>query len=317
MIAIRIGTRGSKLALRQTELIVQLLQREFPSLQFEIKTIKTTGDKRRSESLAKVASELGGKGMFVKELESALLNGEIDIAVHSMKDVPTELPANLTIGAMPQREDARDALISKGNLTLDELPSEAKVGSSSLRRKAQLLHLRKDLKILELRGNLDTRIRKLGESDLDAIVLAAAGLKRLGLESMISECISPEVMVPDPGQGALGVEIRKNDQKMAAIVSRMDNNEIRCAVSAERELLRQLGGGCQTPIGAFGRIENGKLRLMGMVATPDGERRIICELLGNPDKPEEVGKNLAEAMKDIGAGELLAGSAGVPPANKK
>lgn len=303
---IRIGTRGSKLALRQTDFVVQFLQKKFPNLQCEIKVIKTIGDKRKEESLSKMASEIGGKGIFVKELEYALLNGKTDIAVHSMKDVPTELPANLTIGAIPQREDARDALVSKNNFSLKQLPDGAKIGTSSVRRKAQLLHLRKDLQILELRGNLDTRIRKLGESDLDAMVLAAAGLKRLGLESIIAEYISPHIMVPDPGQGALGVEIRKDDQKTAEIVAGIDNNEVRCAVSAERELLRQLGGGCQTPIGAYGRIENGKLRLIGMVATPDGERRIICELLGNPDKPEEVGKNLAEMMKDMGAGEMIA-----------
>ncbi|NWF51557.1 MAG: hydroxymethylbilane synthase [Nitrospirae bacterium] len=302
-----IGTRGSKLALWQAEWVKAELQNKYPEIEIIIKKIKTTGDKMLDVSLAKI----GGKGLFVKEIEDALLQHKVDIAVHSMKDVPTELPERLHLAAICRREDPRDALITKIHdsrfkiQNFNDLPHGAIIGTSSLRRSCQLMHLRPDLKIVTLRGNLDTRIRKLDEGDFDAIIAAVAGLKRLGLSQRITEILQPDTSLPAIGQGAIGVECRIDDESINSIVSSINHFETSVSVKAERAFLKRLGGGCQVPIAAFARIELERIIMDGLVGSMKGERIIKGHVEGKPNSAEELGTNLAEDLLIKGATEIL------------
>ncbi|MBI3600320.1 MAG: hydroxymethylbilane synthase, partial [Nitrospinae bacterium] len=260
---IRIGTRGSQLALWQADWVKDRLIEWNPGIEVEIHKIKTTGDKILDAPLSKV----GGKGLFVKEIEEALLDNRIDLAVHSMKDVPTDLPDGLCISAITEREDPRDALISKDGLNLKELKKRAKIGTSSLRRQVQLLNFRDDFEIHQLRGNLNTRMKKLSAGDFDAIILAAAGVKRMGWQDKITEYLPYELFLPAIGQGALGIEIRKSDKEMERIAEKFNHKETSLCVRAERAFLKRLEGGCQVPIAAFGTVNSSDVRLEGLVAS--------------------------------------------------
>jgi hydroxymethylbilane synthase len=296
----RIGTRGSALALWQARSIARALC-EATGVEPEIVIIKTSGDKFQQTSF----SQIGTKGIFIKELEDALLDERIDLAVHSMKDVPTEMPEGLTIAAIGKREDVRDALLSSRGATLESLPRGARVGTSSLRRQSQLLHARRDLRMIELRGNVDTRIEKLKRGDYDAIVLAKAGLDRLGLSGNISQVLPHNVSLPAAGQGAIGIEARMADAETLRILAALEDSESRGAVTAERAALAGLGGGCQVPIGAWGRIENGKLALDVVVLSPDGMQRMRETDSGALEDAEAIGKRVAQKLRDGGAAALL------------
>jgi hydroxymethylbilane synthase len=299
---VRIATRGSALALWQAEWVKSQLLAAHEGLTVELVTIKTTGDKIQDVPLAKV----GGKGLFVKEIEEALLEGRTDLAVHSVKDMPAELPSGLHLAVMPPREDARDALISRNGDGLEQLRYGARVGTSSLRRTAQLLHSRPDLHIGTLRGNVDTRLRKLESEGFDGIVLAAAGLKRMGLSHVISEYLEPDRMLPAVGQGALGIETRVDDGFINQVISSLAHRATMTAVSAERAFLKRLEGGCQVPIAAYATLEGEKLVLTGMVADLPGERLIRRELWGETGNAEGVGAQLAETILEAGGAEILA-----------
>ena len=298
---IKIGTRGSKLALWQANWIKSALSAEYPTRPVELVPIKTKGDKILDVPLATV----GGKGLFVKEIEDALLNGIIDLAVHSMKDMPAEIPNGLCIGAVPERENPQDVLISKKGLGLFELEPQAKIGTSSLRRKAQLLFARPDLSVFPLRGNLDTRLKKLKTENLDAIVLAAAGVKRLGLEEKITEYLNEEIMLPAVGQGALCVEIRQNDPEIETIVLPLEHQQTRTVIAAERAFLQRLEGGCQIPIAAYGKITENTLTLSGLVANIDGTTVIKETLSGTTDTAETLGIKLADRLLSRGAKDIM------------
>ncbi len=300
---IRIGTRGSKLALAQSAWVKERIEARHPGVQVELVRIRTTGDKILDVPL----SRIGGKGLFVKEIEEALFRKDVDLAVHSMKDVPGELPAGLTLSGIPNRENPRDALISQGNLALEDLPESARVGSSSLRRKAQLLCVRPDLEVVPLRGNVDTRLGKLAAGEIHALVLATAGLTRLGLAGRISHVLSEEDMLPAIGQGALGLEIREDDDSIRDVLGFLNHRETEIAVSSERAFLKELEGGCQVPMAALGSLENGILHLEGMVAELDGSRFIREEMSGPADKPEELGRTLARRLLSRGADRILDG----------
>ena len=298
---LKIGTRGSKLALWQANWVKSSLEVKHPSLSIELETITTKGDKILDVPLAKV----GGKGLFVKEIEEALLDGRIDLAVHSMKDMPGDIPNGLCIGAIPQREIPQDVLISRNKKRLSELGHGAKIGTSSLRRMAQLLHARPDLVVLPLRGNLDTRLKKLETENLDAIVLAAAGVKRLGLENRITEYLDENIMLPAVGQGALCIEIRQHDPEVESIVKTLEHHQTRTIIMGERAFLNRLEGGCQVPIAAHGKIENNIFTICGLVATIDG-RTLIKETLSGPiDSPEIIGVKLAERLVSMGAETIM------------
>ncbi len=298
---IKVGTRDSILALEQTQWVVTRLKRHWPQYDFVVVPMKTKGDKILDVALAKI----GDKGLFTKELETALLAKEIDLAVHSMKDLPTKLPQGLIISAMTERYDPRDVLVSTNNYNLQNLPLGAKIGTSSLRRRAQLLHKRPDLKVENLRGNINTRLAKLEKEGFAAIMLAAAGLSRLGLEHRISTWFSPEEIVPAVGQGSIGIESRENDEKITKIVRVLDHWETRVAITAERAFLRALEGGCQIPIGAYGEVKDEGLVLTGVVASLDGTRLICQSLADAPEKAQNLGIKLAEFMRGRGAQEIL------------
>ena len=297
---IRLGSRGSKLALWQAEFIQFEIERK-TGRKVEITRIKTTGDMILDVPLAKV----GGKGLFVKEIEEALLSGGIDLAVHSMKDVPTDLPDRLAIVAITRREDPRDAFLSVKYRKFEELPQGAKLGTSSLRRQTQLLGLRPDLSVETLRGNLDTRIRKMEEGRYDAIILAAAGLRRLGWEAKITEYIPEDMSLPAIGQGALGIEIRADDPDTREAVSFLNDRDTAFAVRAERGFLKRLEGGCQVPIASYGRTEGDGIFLKGMVGRPDGSEIIRGSARGSTFDPEALGVGLAEQLLARGAKEIL------------
>jgi hydroxymethylbilane synthase len=299
--AIRIGTRGSRLALWQADWVKSRIEENFPKSAVSLVIIKTKGDKILDVPLARV----GGKGLFVKEIEEALLDNRIDLAVHSMKDMPGELPAELHIGAVPFRENPTDVLISKENKPLSILPAGARIGTSSLRRGAQLLNARPDFIIEPLRGNLDTRLKKLETSNLDAIILAAAGIIRLGLASRISEYLDENILLPAVGQGALCIECRKNDENINAVLETLDHPETRTVIMGERAFLERLGGGCQTPIAAFGRLENGRFTLAGMVASVDGKTLLKDSLDGIPEQSVHIGKALGDRLIAMGAKNII------------
>ena len=299
--AIVIGTRGSKLALWQAKWVKASILRHHPELTVELSIIKTKGDKILDVPLSKV----GGKGLFVKEIEEALLDGRIDLAVHSMKDMPAEIPQGLCIGAVPEREEPRDVLITRRGLSLEELPPGAKIGTSSLRRAAQLLHARTDISISPLRGNLDTRLKKLESDNLDAIVLAAAGVRRMGLADRITQTLDESIMLPAVGQGALCIEIREADPQITPIISALDDSSTRKVVMGERAFLSRLEGGCQVPIAGHGYVDENGYTLTGLVCEVDGSRLIKQSRTGPPDQSEKIGLELAEALLAKGAGKIL------------
>jgi hydroxymethylbilane synthase len=298
---IRIGTRASALALWQAEWVKSELEKRYPGMTVTLTKIKTTGDKILDVPLAKV----GGKGLFVKEIEEAMLENEIDIAVHSMKDVPTFFPDGLHLSCITKREDARDALLSRNNVAFKDLPKGANVGTSSLRRQAQLMSLRPDFVIHQLRGNVGTRLQKLKEGKFDAIILAAAGVKRLKLEANVSEYLSPEISLPAIGQGALGIECRVDDRELNDMIAFFNHTDSRTCVTGERALLRRLEGGCQVPIACYGQVKNGKLTLIGLVGSVDGKRIVKDSIEGEPEKAEKLGVVLAEKLLSQGADVIL------------
>lgn len=286
------------MALRQAEEVKDLLLQLHPGLEVELVKIRTTGDKITEAPLARI----GSKGIFVKEIEEALLRGEIDLAVHSMKDLPTRLPPGLTIGAVPPREDPRDALVSRDGRYLHELPPGVKIGTSSLRRRVQLLRIKASWQIVPLRGNLDTRLRKLREGEVEAIVVASAGLRRLGLQHRARQLLPPELLLPAAGQGALAVECREGDGVME-LLGPLNHPQTALEVRAERAFLERMGGGCQVPMGALARSVQGQVRLRGMVSSLDGRRFFVGEEEGLG--AEEVGRRLAERLLREGAEKVL------------
>ena len=294
---LRIGSRGSQLALWQANHISALLRARGHEVDIEI--IHTTGDKITDVALALV----GTKGMFTKEIEEALAAGRVDLAVHSLKDLPTELPPGFEIAAITQRQDPRDAFCSRNFASFQELPQGARVGTSSLRRQAQLKAVRSDLDVHALRGNVDTRLRKLEQGEYDAIILAAAGLKRLGQTELIRQIIPAEIMCPAAGQGALGIEIRQGDADTRQHLEFLNDPAARAATTCERALLHRLGGGCQVPIGAFAELRNGRLHLESIVADPDGSRLLRDSRDG--DNPEKLGRDAGAALLVRGGEEIL------------
>lgn len=301
MSVVRIATRKSPLALWQAEHVAARLRGSHPGLEVKLVTMTTRGDKILDAPLAKV----GGKGLFVKELEQGMLEGRADIAVHSVKDVPVELPDDLHLPVIMAREDPRDAFVSVRCARLAELPERGCVGTSSLRRQMQLRQLRPDLVIRDLRGNVNTRLDKLDRRDYDAIVLASAGLKRLGMAGRIAELLDSEVILPAIGQGAIGIECRHGDQATEALISALDDQETHMRVDAERAMNARLGGGCQVPIAGYAEIKGEEMRIRGLVGTPDGTRMVRGEAIGPPARAAELGERLAEDLLAQGAGDIL------------
>jgi hydroxymethylbilane synthase len=296
-----IGSRGSQLALWQANWVKAELERLHSNVDINIRVITTSGDKIQDVPLAKI----GGKGLFVKEIEEALLAKEVDLAVHSMKDVPMELPAELVVSVITKRESPLDALISKNGERLVNLPQGATIGTSSLRRSSQLLKYRVDFKIHPLRGNVDTRLRKVKTGNYDAIILASAGLNRLGWTSHITEEISEEILLPAMGQGALGIETRLDDTKTYDFISTLNHKQTNYAVTAERALVGRLDGGCQVPIGAYAKVENNLISLKGLVASLDGETIYTSENTGPVDDAINIGQELGARLLKMGANEIL------------
>jgi hydroxymethylbilane synthase len=281
--------------------VIELLQAAWPGLACDARPIVTSGD--RTQASGEPLPEIGGKGLFTAELEQALREGEIDLAVHSLKDLPTEESSGIVLGAVCPREDVRDCLVARDGLTLAELPAGAVVGTSSLRRAAQLRALRADLEIRSIRGNVDTRVRKVREGEFDAVVLAAAGIRRLGLEDAVTEWLSGDTMLPAPGQGALAVQCRAGDERVLALLAAIDDPGTRAATKAERAFLRALGAGCTAPVGAYAEALNLEyVRLEALVATPDG--REVVRVSGQGE-PEEVGRRLAREALAAGADRIL------------
>ena len=297
---IRIGTRESKLAMWQAEWVKSQLSTIYPDLQFELVPMKTKGDKILDVPLSKI----GDKGLFTKELEQGLLSDELDMAVHSLKDMPTLLPKGLMISTFCEREEPRDVFLSKNGISLEDLPTGAIIGTSSLRRKSQLKHYRPDFDFMDLRGNLQTRWKKLIESDMAGIVLAAAGVKRLGWEDRITQILPEDMMLPAVGQGSIAIEIVEQRTDIQELLSQLNHSETERAVRAERALMRKLEGGCQVPIGALAQVVNGQIILRGMVASLDGVRLIKAEATGTD--PEAVGIEVANQLVALGAITILA-----------
>lgn len=299
---LRLGTRGSLLAVTQSRWVAERLEAG-SNLKVELEVIRTSGDILQDQPLP----EIGGKGLFTKELDLALLDGKIDLAVHSLKDLPTDLPEGVSIGAIPEREDPRDVLIVRSGLpeTLDTLPKGARVGSSSLRRAALVRVLRPDIRVDDIRGNLDTRLRKLERGEYEAIVLAAAGIHRLGWSDRITEYLDPGSWLPAPGQGALAVVVRTEDLSGASWLRSLDHLPTRAATMAERRLLEELGAGCRLPVAALGLPFGGGLRLRGMVAHPDGSRMVRAESTGAQDDPDALGRRVGHELLERGADLLL------------
>lgn len=297
-----IGSRGSELALWQAHHIADLLNMQYPELQIAIEIIHTTGDKIFDTSL----SIIGGKGVFTKEIETALLDKQIDLAVHSLKDLPTSLPEGLTLGAIPERANVEDVFLSNDTTArLMHLPDGATIATGSLRRKAQLLAKRPDFNIVDIRGNVPTRIRKLLESDWDGMILAGAGLERLGLTEHVAHTISLEWVLPAVGQGALAIECRNNDSRILELLATLDHPKTRAAVSAERALLAACGGGCQVPIGAHGKVTGTTLELSACIAALNGESIVRAVHTGSEESAEQIGRELAQTLLDRGGKELM------------
>ncbi|HEY4732677.1 MAG TPA: hydroxymethylbilane synthase [Gammaproteobacteria bacterium] len=298
---IRIATRKSPLALWQAEHVQRLLQQAHPGLKVELVRMSTQGDRIIDTPLAKI----GGKGLFVKELEQGLLQGEADIAVHSMKDVPVELPAGLHLPVVMRREEPRDAFVSNKYRRLEELPQGARVGTASLRRQCQLYALRPDMEILNLRGNVGTRLKKLDDGHYDAIILAAAGLIRLGLEGRITQKIPIDICMPAIAQGVIGIECRSDDRVINGLISALEHEQTRICITAERALNRRLEGGCQVPIAGYAELTERTLHLRGLVGRPDGRTIIQAAKTGTAQQAEEMGVALAEELLDKGAAIIL------------
>ncbi len=298
---ITVGTRGSPLALKQTNLVLDILRREHPGVEFVVKTVQTQGDLRPNVPMQELP-----RGLFAKELEDALAAGEIDLAVHSFKDLPTDINPAFALAAIGKREDPRDVLVTPNRLSLRDLEPGARLGTSSPRRLAQIKAFRPDLDIMSIRGNVGTRIRKAQEGEYEGVVLAAAGIRRLGLENQITEFLEPEVCLPAVGQGALALEIRAGDKQTAEIAAAANHHETNVAVTAETAVLQRLGGGCRTPIAAYARINDNMLNIAGMVASYSGERLIRTSLTHSASQPESAGALLAQQLLDMGAGPLLA-----------
>ncbi|SDX63763.1 MULTISPECIES: hydroxymethylbilane synthase [Salimicrobium] len=295
-----IGSRKSDLAISQTEWVIDQLKQIDPSYEFEIKRISTRGDEILNVTLSKV----GGKGLFIKEIEDSMYSKEIDMAVHSMKDMPSVVTEGLSLSSVPIREDHRDAFVSKDNTTLKDLPEGAIVGTSSLRRSAQIKAVRPDVEVKWIRGNIGTRLRKLREEEFDAIVLAAAGLKRMGwTEEVVTEFLDPEVCVPAIGQGALAIQCRDDDDELRELLAKLNHEYTAATVSAERKFLHDLDGGCQVPIGGYAYREGDKYTLSALVGTPDGET-ILHEIVTGTD-PVAVGKEAADLLRDRGAAKII------------
>ena len=298
---IKIGTRGSRLALTQTNFVADKIKKIMPEANIEICIIKTSGDIMEDISLLK----MGGKGVFVKEIEDALLSGAIDLAVHSMKDVPTEVPAGLEFVAILQREDVRDILASKDNRKIEQMPRGARIGTGSLRRASQLLAVLPDVVIIPLRGNLDTRLKKIETEKLAGVIVAAAGMKRMGLADRITQFLPVEIMLPAVGQGALGLELRTGDDELKKNLAKINHAPTYTEITAERSFLRHLGGGCRLPIAALGKLEGDKLSLEGLVADPQGSSIIRDKVQGADFEAEELGKRLAKIILEKGGKKLL------------
>ena len=305
MTRLRIGSRGSQLALWQANHISSLLRARGHNVEIEI--VHTTGDKITDVPLAQVGSKGGlGKGIFTKEIEEALAAGRVDLAVHSLKDLPTELSPGFEIAAVTERQDPRDAFCSRLYAKVEDLPQGARVGTSSLRRQAQLKAIRRDLNIHPLRGNVDTRLRKLEQGEYAAIILASAGLNRLGKTELIQQIIPVEIMCPAAGQGALGIEIREGDAATRQLLEFLNDSAARAATTCERALLNRLGGGCQVPIGAFAEKRDGKLHLEAIVADPDGSKLLRESRDGNFEEPEQLGNDVGDILLSRGGDEILA-----------
>jgi hydroxymethylbilane synthase len=300
-----IGTRGSKLALWQTNWVKAEIEKHHPQITVETQIISTKGDRVLDVSLPKLGEQ--GKGLFTKELEDALFDRRVDIAVHSLKDLPTELPEGLRIGAICEREDVRDALVARGDVkSFDDLPREAIIGTSSLRRQAQIRAVRPDLKLEPVRGNVDTRLGKLNRGEYDALVLAAAGLHRLGYADKITEHLSEELMLPAVGQGALAIESRSDDAAISEIIITLEHEQTRLTCEAERAFLKGLGGGCLVPIAAHAKIEFGIMTLSGLVASPDGSEIVRGQITGLNEDAQAIGRQLADGLIQQGADRILA-----------
>jgi len=297
----RLGTRGSALALTQSGWVADRIRERHPGVAVELVTIRTKGDIMQDVSLAAI----GGKGLFIKEIEEALLRGDVDLAVHSMKDVPAELPEELEIAVTPLREDPRDVLISRGDRKLEEMPHGARIGTGSLRRAFQLRNRMPDLEIVPMRGNLDTRIRKLETEGLDGVILAAAGIRRMGWASRVSQFIPVELMLPAVGQGVIGIETRRDDALCREAVAFLNDPVTFCEVGAERGFLKRLGGGCQLPIAAFAKKNGGEITVEGLVGSLDGRTMISHRVTGPATAFAELGENLAEHILERGGRALL------------
>ena len=297
---VRVGTRGSALALRQTELVVDLLREAHPNLSFEPVVVRTQGDANATAPLAGM-----GLGVFVKEIEQQLLSGEIDLAVHSLKDMPTQLPEGLTIGAVLEREDPRDVQVNRWGVTLGEIPANSRIGTSSPRRQAQLRRLHPGLTVVPLRGNVETRLRKSEGGECDGAILAAAGLSRLGLSQRITEFLDPREFVPPPGQGALAVETRDGDGRMLELLSPAEHSGTRSAVTAERAFLEVLGGGCQTPVAAYATCEGDRLELTAFMASPSGDEAFRCMIAGPANDPRGLAAEAFRELAEQGADGLV------------
>jgi len=296
-----IGSRKSKLALFQAQEIIDALRAVYPRLAFEIATIKTTGDRDRKTSL----KVLGGKGIFVKELEEALLRREIDIAVHSLKDMPTDIPAGLKLAAVTRRLDPRDVLVSASGVGLSQLPPGSSIGTGSQRRTVQLMNCRRDITVTDMRGNIDTRLRKCHCGEVDSVMMAAAALLRMKLEDRVTEYLATDEFVPAVGQGALGIEVRDNDKQILEIVAPLNHEQSWREVSAERGFLKALGGGCREPIAALAVAKGTSLRIRGMVANSTTFEVMYADMKGGSSEAEQLGIRLAQKMMEMGAGRLI------------
>jgi len=298
---LRIATRKSPLALWQAHYVRDMLKHHHPELEIELVTMTTQGDKILDTPLAKV----GGKGLFVKELETGMLEGRADIAVHSMKDVPVDFPMGLHLAVICEREDPRDAFVSNNFKNLDDLPQGARLGTSSLRRQAQISALRPDLNIIDLRGNVNTRLKKLDDDEYDAIILAAAGLKRLKFDDRITQFLGTDVCLPAIGQGAVGIECRTDDARVHNLIAPLNDNKTQIRVTAERAMNERLQGGCQVPIAGYAEFEKGLVMLRGLVGQVDGKKIIRGDIAGKPEDAEELGLILAEDLLSRGADKIL------------
>jgi len=294
------GTRGSRLALLQTHLVVDALRSHHPGIEVDVHEVRTEGDRRAGESLASI----GGQGVFVKELEAALLRGEIDFAVHSLKDVPPELGNGLVLAAVPARADPRDALVTRDGRGLEALPAGARIGTGSARRAVQLRALRPDIEPVDIRGNVDTRVRKVDEAQFDAVVLALAGLDRLGLRDRAAQVFDPDVMTPPVGQGALAVEARVDDGELLELLSALNHTASRLTTDCERAFLRRLGAGCRLPVGAFATVADEMLSVRGFISDEEGQRLLRAELRGQAAQAEALGARLAEQLLEEGGTAL-------------